>query len=129
MNWPQALQAIFVAIALAVIFAFAKLFERLKALEIQVKPVVDWYVTTSMQALKLATNPTSERLSELADRYIAHVRAGTVMDRGERQELIDGLLEIFNDRRYAEKRQSASVALSFIETHEGIQIFPRQRGQ
>lgn len=89
------------------------------------EPVVTWWLKTSMDALKLATNPTSERLAELADKYIAGVM-GRQHPKGEitvaeKQELIDGLREVMNDgRQLAHKRQSASMSLRFIESREGM---------
>ena len=90
-------------------------------------PVVQWWLKTSMDALKLATNPTSQRLAELADKYIAGIK-GEKHPKGEitaaeKQELIDGLREVMNDgAQYAHKRQSASISLRFIETREGIDL-------
>lgn len=117
------LESIATAVIIAIIFAFAKLFRDVGDLRISVKPVVEWYVKTSMDALKIATNPTSERLAELADRYIAaNVRGdrkATPLNAREMQELIDGLRNVLNDRgQNANKRQSASLSLRFIETRE-----------
>ena len=126
MEWAGPLQSIGIAIALAIIFGISKLFQRLSTLETKVQPVIDWYVRTSMDALKLATNPTSERLAELADRYIAHVRSGMAMPNSEKRELIDGLLEIYNDKA-SFKRQSASVSLRFIESQERIHLLPLEQ--
>lgn len=89
------------------------------------EPVVTWWLKTSMDALKLATNPTSERLAELADRYIAKVQGkkhpNGDLTASELQELIDGLREVMIDGGYnAHKRQSASMSLRFIETREGL---------
>lgn len=89
------------------------------------EPVVTWWLKTSMDALKLATNPTSERLAKLADKY----RASVIGERhpegeitaAEKQELMNGLREVMNDgKEFAHKRQSASMSLRFIETREGL---------
>lgn len=96
-------------------------------------PVVTWWLKTSMDALKLATNPTSERLAELADRYIATVKgekAKTPLNAKEKQELIDGLRDVMNDgSQFAHKRQSASMSLRFIETREGLSSRPQRDRQ
>lgn len=135
MSWTQVFQSVITALVLAGIFAVFRLFrdvdqlkisaeKDLNALKLQVEPVVTWYVKTSMDALKIATNPTSERLTELADRYIASVKGDKRQEPlsvQEKQELIDGLREVMNDpRQYASKRQSASMSLRFIETQEGL---------
>lgn len=135
MSWTQVLQSVITALVLAGIFAVFRLFrdvdqlkisaeKDLNALKLQVEPVVTWYVKTSMDALKIATNPTSERLTELADRYIASIKGDKRQEPlsvQEKQELIDGLREVMNDpKQYASKRQSASMSLRFIETHEGL---------
>lgn len=125
-------ESIATAIVIAIIFAFVKLFrdvDQLKittkhdvdALKVTVEPVVTWYVKTSMDALKIATNPTSERLAELADRYVKSVTGSGKISWQEKQELIDGLREIMKDpSQHAAKRQSASISLRFIETREGL---------
>lgn len=125
-------EGIATAIIIAIIFAFVKLFrdvDQLKAtykyeidaVKSEVKPVVEWYVKTSMDALKIATNPTSERLTELADKYIASVQGSGKITTQEKQELIDGLREVMkNKKELADKRQSASISLRFIETREGL---------
>lgn len=96
----------------------------LDAVKAEYKPVVEWYFKTSMDGLRIATNPTSERLAELADRYIANVRGDqgkTPLSTQEKQELIDGLYEVMrNPKEFASKRQSASMSLRFIETREGL---------
>lgn len=133
----EILQSVGTAVAIAIIFAFVKLFRdvheirvahkyEMEAIKLEVSSVVTWYKQTSMDALKIATNPTSKRLAELADRYIAGVRG----ERGkrplstqEKDELIEGLREVMNDpKEYASKRQSASMSLRFIETREGIDL-------
>lgn len=120
MNWG-AIESIATAVALAIIFGIAQLFQRMNTLETQTKPLIDWWLKTSMDALKLATNPTSKRLAELADKYIASVSGKGKISTSEKQELIDGLREVMNDKeQYADKRQSASISLRFIETREGL---------
>lgn len=134
MNWEQLLQSVVTALVIAGIFAVFKLFrdidqikiahkyevEKLKA---EVDPVVAWYVKTSMDALKLATNPTSERLTKLAEKYINCVKGKGEMSVAEKQELIDGLRAVMEDKnQVAGKRQSASVSLRFIESRENIPL-------
>lgn len=120
----EILQSVGTAVALAIIFALAKLFWDVQTLKTQAEPLLEWWKKTSLDALKLATNPTSERLTELADRYIASVkgdRSKVPLNAQEKQELIDGLREVMNDpKEYASKRQSASMSLRFIETREGL---------
>jgi hypothetical protein len=87
---------------------------------------LEWWKKTSLDALKLATNPTSERLTELADKYIASVTGSGQISLAEKQELIDGLREVMEDKnQVAGKRQSASVSLRFIESREHL---PLRRG-
>lgn len=119
------LESIATAVIIAIIFAFAKLFRDVGDLRISVKPVVEWYVKTSMDALKIATNPTSKHLAELGDRYIAANVIGDPeakpLNAREKQELIDGLRAVLNDKtQNGDKRQSASLSLRFIETREGM---------
>lgn len=128
----ETIQQIGVTLLIAAIIALVKFFrdlDKLKttikyefdAIKLEVKPVVEWYVKTSMDALKIATNPTSERLTELAERYIASIRGDGTITTQEKQELIDGLREVMNDsKQFANKRQSASMSLRFIETREGL---------
>lgn len=119
-------QGILTAIVIAIIFAFAKLFRDVDQIKTRTEPVLEWWKKTSIDALKIATNPTSERLTELADRYItANVqgdeRTKRPLSATEKQELIDGLREVMNDpKQFASKRQSASMSLRFIETREGM---------
>lgn len=121
MNWPAMFQAIATAVALAIIFGIAKLFQRLLTLETKTEPLIEWWKKTSMDALKIATNPTSERLTQLADKYIECVKGQGTITTAEKQELIDGLREVLsNPREQASKRQSASMSLRFIETREGL---------
>lgn len=124
MNWTAIVQGLVTAIALAIIFGITKLFQRLSTLETKVSPVITWYEKTSMDALKIATNPTSEQLTKLAERYIASVKGDkskVPLTTQEKQELIDGLREVMNDpKEYASKRQSASMSLRFIESREGL---------
>lgn len=112
------------AIVIAIIFAVVKLFWDVQTLKTQTDPLLEWWRRTSIDALKIATNPTSERLTELADRYIANVkgdRSKLPLNAKEKQELIDGLREIMNDKKQFEsKRTSASISLRFIETREGL---------
>lgn len=117
----QIVQAIITSVAIAIIFGLFKVFRDVEQLKVTVQPVVTWYVKTSMDALKIATNPTSERLTELADKYIASVNGTGRITTQEKQELIDGLREVMNDKKQLEaKRQSASMSLRFIETREGL---------
>lgn len=122
----EILQSVGTAVALAIIFALAKLFWDVQTLKTQAEPLLEWWKKTSLDALKIATNPTSERLTELADRYIATVKGDKQkppLNPQEKQELIDGLRKVMNDPgEYASKRQSASMSLRFIETREGITI-------
>lgn len=124
MSWTDILQSVMTALVIAGIFAFFRLFRDVDNLKTTVRPVVDWYIKTSMDAMKIATNPTNERLAELADRYIANVkgdRRKPPLTVQEKDELIRGLREIMNDpAQYAAKRQSASMSLRFIETREGL---------
>lgn len=120
----EILQSVGTAVIIAIIFAFVKLFRDVEHIKTATEPLLEWWKKTSLDALKIATNPTSEGLTELADRYIASVKG----DRGkvplsaqEKQELIDGLREVMNDpAQHGEKRQSASMSLRFIETREGL---------
>jgi len=106
----------------AIVFAFVKLFRDVDQIKIRTEPILEWWTKTSIDALKIATNPTSERLTELANKYIDCVRGLCEMSMKEKQELIDGLREVMNDKReLADKRQSASMSLRFIETREGLQ--------
>lgn len=114
-------QGILTAIVIAIIFAFAKLFRDVDQIKTRTEPVLEWWKKTSIDALKIATNPTSERLTELADKYIACVKGEGQISMQEKQELIDGLREVMNDpKQFASKRQSASMSLRFIETREGM---------
>lgn len=115
------IEGIATALVIGIIFAFARLFRDVSDIKTRVEPVVTWYVKTSMDALKIATNPTSERLTELADKYIASVQGSGTITTMEKQELIDGLREVMKDKKqFADKRQSASISLRFIETREGL---------
>ncbi len=121
MNWTQFFQSVLPAIALAIIFGLTKLFQRLGALEVKGEPVVTWYVKTSMDALKIATNPTSERLTELSNQYADYCTGKKHMTTQEKQELIDGLYDVFmNPKTTADKRTSASISLRFLEGREGL---------
>lgn len=117
-------EGVVTALAIGVILALVKLFWDVQTLKTQTDPLLEWWRRTSIDALKIATNPTSERLTELADRYIANVkgdRSKSPLNAKEKQELIDGLREIMNDKKQFEaKRQSASISLRFIETREGL---------
>lgn len=127
MSGGEILQSVTTALILAGIFAVFRLFRDVDLLKTTVKPVVDWYVKTSMDALKIATNPTSKRLTELADRYIASVTGAGKISAQEKQELIDGLREVLHDAgQNAYKRQSASMSLRFIETREGLSLTTRR---
>jgi hypothetical protein len=126
MNWPQLLQSVITALVIAGIFAVFRLFRDIDRLQTKTEPLLEWWKKTSLDALKLATNPTSERLTELADKYIASVMGSGQISTAEKQELIDGLREVMEDKnQVAGKRQSASVSLRFIESREHL---PLRRG-
>jgi hypothetical protein len=126
MNWPQLLQSVITALVIAGIFAVFRLFRDIDRLQTKTEPLLEWWKKTSLDALKLATNPTSERLTELADKYIASVMGRGQITTAEKQELIDGLREVMEDKnQVAGKRQSASVSLRFIESREHL---PLRRG-
>jgi hypothetical protein len=126
MNWPQLLQSVITALVIAGIFAVFRLFRDIDRLQTKTEPLLEWWKKTSLDALKLATNPTSERLTELADKYIASVMGSGQISLAEKQELIDGLREVMEDKnQVAGKRQSASVSLRFIESREHL---PLRRG-
>jgi hypothetical protein len=126
MNWPQLLQSVVTALVIAGIFAVFKLFRDIDRLNTKTEPLLEWWKKTSLDALKLATNPTSERLTELADKYIASVMGSGQITTAEKQELIDGLREVMEDKNQVPgKRQSASVSLRFIELREHL---PLRRG-
>lgn len=117
------LRTIIGALAVAAILALVKLFRDVDRLQTKVEPLLEWWRKTSMDALKIATNPTSERLTELAGKYAAHVNQGKPMSTAEKEELITGLKEVMNNPDvYPAKRQSASMSLRFIETREGLTI-------
>lgn len=121
MNWTSVLQGVATAIALAIIFGITKLFQRLATLETKTEPLIEWWKKTSLDALKIATNPTSDRLTELGEKYIKSVKGEGTMSVPEKQELIDGLRQVLrNPRESGDKRQSASMSLRFIETREGL---------
>lgn len=120
MSWLSILQSIITAISLAVIIAIGKLFWDVVELKRDVRPVLTWYEKTSMDALKIATNPTSERLTRLAEKYAAFVIGKGQISAQEKQELVDGLRQVMNNTNDAGKRSSASMSLRFIETREGI---------
>ena len=67
MSWLQILQSVVTALVIAGIFAAFRLFRDVDQLKTalkydiegvkkEIKPVVDWYIKTSMDALKIATN-------------------------------------------------------------------------
>lgn len=120
MNWTIVAQGIVTAVALAIIFGIAKLFQRLGTLETKVDPLIEWWRKVSLDALKIATNPTSERLTELAQKYIASETGSGKISTAEKQELIDGLRQVLHSSKDTEKRQSASMSLRFIESREGM---------
>jgi hypothetical protein len=126
MSLEQIAQSVATAVVLAIIFAVTKLFWDVVELKKDVKPLAEWWLRTSLDAIKIATNPTSERLSELADKYIASVTGSGQISVAEKQELIDGLREVMEDKNQVPgKRQSASVSLRFIESREHL---PLRRG-
>jgi hypothetical protein len=107
------------AVVLGIIFAVTKLFWDVVVIKERLDPLHEWWKKTSLDALKIATNPTSKRLAELADKYIANVTGSGTITLEEKQELFDGLREMMNDKgQSADKRQSASLSLRFIETRE-----------
>ncbi len=123
MNWPQLLQSVVTALVIAGIFAVFKLFRDIDRLETKTEPLLEWWKKTSLDALKLATNPTSERLTELAEKYIASVTGSGQISIVEKQELINGLRAVMEDKnQVAGKRQSASVSLRFIESRERMSL-------
>lgn len=125
-------ESIVTTIVIAIIFAFVKIFRdvdqiktahkyEVDALKSEIKPVVAWFEKTSMDAIRIATNPTSQRLKELGEKYIACIRGEGEISVKEKQELIDGLREILRDpKQFEAKRQSASMSLRFIEQREGM---------
>lgn len=114
-------QSIATALVIAIILAFAKLFRDVDQIKIRTEPVLEWWKKTSLDALKIATNPTSERLTELANKYTDCVKGKGQMSAQEKQELVDGLRVVMNDKhQFADKRQSASMSLRFIETREQL---------
>lgn len=113
--------AVFQALTIAAILGLVAIIREHVVLKTQVEPLVEWWRKTSIDALRIATNPTSKRLKELADKYILSINGKCQMPVSEKQELIDGLREVLNDKeQYADKRQSASLSLRFIETREKI---------
>jgi hypothetical protein len=115
--------AIFQALTIAAVLGLIKFVRDITILKAQVDPLVEWWRKTSIDALKIATNPTSKRLAELADKYISAINGKTTMPASEKQELIDGLREVMNDKgQYADKRQSASLSLRFIESREKLPL-------
>lgn len=117
----QVFQSILQALSIAAILGLFKLYKDFVEWKTRTEPLLDWWRQTSMDALKIATNPTSERLTELADKYIASTTGRGQISIREKQELIDGLRAIMNDSgQSAAKRQSASISLRFIENKEGL---------
>lgn len=117
----QLFQSILQALTIAAILGLFKLYKDFVEWKTRTEPLLDWWRQTSMDALKIATNPTSERLTELADKYIASTTGRGQISIREKQELIDGLRAIMNDsNQSAAKRQSASMSLRFIENKEGL---------
>lgn len=121
MSWAQLIQSVVTALVLAGIFAVFRLFRDVDRLQTKTEPLLEWWRKTSLDALKIATNPTSDQLTRLADKYIASIQGTGQISAQEKQELIDGLREVMNNpNEYASKRQSASMSLRFIETREGL---------
>jgi hypothetical protein len=112
-------EAIFQALVIAALLGLVKFVRDVTILKAQVEPLIEWWKQTALDALRIATNPTSRRLTELADKYIACVTGKGKMSPAEKEELIDGLREVMNDKD-ANKRQSASISLRFIEAQEKI---------
>lgn len=125
MSWANVLQSVITALVLAGIFAAFRLFRDVDRLQTQTEPLLEWWKKTSLDALKIATNPTSERLAELAEKYTASVTGKGYISTAEKQELIDGLYEVLYDKD-ANKRQSASISLRFIEASEGLKRRPEK---
>lgn len=124
---PELLRSIIGALAVAAILALVKLFRDVDRLQTKVEPLLEWWRKTSMDALRIATNPTSERLTELAGKYAAHVNRGEPMSVAEKEELIKGLKDVLNNPEvYPAKRQSASMSLRFIEQREGLVVNHRR---
>lgn len=139
MNWPQLLQSVVTALVIAGIFALFRLFRDIDRLKVehkyemekiraQVEPVITWWQKTSMDALRIAVNPTSERLTYLAEKYAAFVTGKGQISAQEKQELVDGLRYVMNNTDDAGKRSSASMSLRFIEAREGITAHKRAAG-
>lgn len=116
-------EAVFQALTIAALLALAEFVREFIVFKTRVSPLLAWFEKISLDALKIATNPTSQRLKELADKYILSVNGKCKMPVSEKQELIDGLREVMNDgTQYAHKRQSASISLRFIEAREGLEL-------
>jgi hypothetical protein len=113
--------AIFQSLVIAAILGIVAHVRDYVIFKTRLEPLAEWWKQTSMDALKISVNPISERLMELADRYIASVTGAGKITTAEKQELIDGLQEIMNDPgQVHSKRQSASMSLRFIEQREGL---------
>lgn len=121
MNGWGVAQPIIVAVALAIIFGIAKLFQRMNTLETRTEPLIEWWKKTSLDALKIATNPTDKRLAELGQKYTDNVQGKGRMTLDEKRELIEGLKGLLADTD-TYKRQSASLSLRFIEAREGLKL-------
>lgn len=117
----QIFQGLIQALTVAAVLGLFKLYKDFIEWKTKTEPLLDWWRQTSIDALKIATNPTSERLTELAEKYIASTTGKGQITMREKQELIDGLRAVLNDpNQNASKRQSASMSLRFIETREGL---------
>lgn len=117
----QLIQSVLTAVVIAVIFGVFKVFKDVEHLKTTTEPLLEWWRKTSMDALKIATNPTSKRLTELADKYIACItgECKESMPISEKEELITGLREVLHNKGISEaKRQSASMSLRFIQSQE-----------
>jgi hypothetical protein len=115
-------QGVLVSVLVALILGLGKLFREFVELKTSVKPLLTWYEKTSLDALKIATNPTDKRLAELADRYVASISGQGRITAQEKQELIEGLQRVLDGHHDPYKRQSASLSLRFIEAREGVKL-------
>lgn len=117
-------EAIFQALTIAALLGLVKFIRDVIVLQAKIEPLLEWWRKTSIDALKIATNPTSEELTRLAERYTASIKGDKSLEPlsiREKQLLIDGLKAVMNDAgQLAAKRQSASMSLRFIETREGL---------
>ena len=122
-------EAIFQALVIAAVLGLVAHVRDYIVFKTRLEPLADWWKQTSMDALKISVNPVSDRLMELADKYIASVTGTGKISADETEELVEGLWEIMNDpQQVAGKRQSASVSLRFIESREPWLVRKHGRG-